>query len=180
MTVWGETRHDEDAQAQLARSVAIGGERTPEDDPRLGIEILSEIACRALSPSMNDPQSAIVCINYLAALMTRAGQVAATDYPIAQVKGGRVTRRVIAFEQFLIRAFRPVVREGAGQVEVLKRVLYALAEMVPVISKDHLKTVADEADRAAEMARDRLTLEDDRNAVEDAAKAVKAAVRERD
>ena len=180
MTVWGETRHDEDAQAQLARSVAIGGERTPEDDPRLGIEILSEIACRALSPSMNDPQSAIVCINYLAALLTRAGQVPASAYPVAVVKGGRVTRRVIAFDQFLIRAFRPVVREGAGQVEVVKRVLYALAEMVPVISEDHLKTVAEEADRAAELARDRLTLEDDRNAVEEAAKAVKAALHERD
>ena len=61
----------------------------------------------------------------------------------------------------------------------MKRVLYALAEMIPVISEDHLESIAEEADRAAEMARDRLTLEDDRNAMEDAAKAVKTAIRER-
>lgn len=179
MTAWGAKSADEKAQAQLCRSIALGSERTPEGDPCLGIEILAEIACRALSPGLNDPQSAIVCINYLGALLTHAGQVPKAEYPVVQVKGGRVKRLVVSFDQLLIRAFRPVIRDGGGQAEVVIRILTVLEEMSRTISTDHLEAISNEAGRAAEMARAKLSLDADREAVTRTIKAIDAAIRAR-
>tara|TARA_R110001592_G_scaffold62432_4_gene191100 strand:+ start:1118 stop:2368 length:1251 start_codon:yes stop_codon:yes gene_type:complete len=179
MTAWGAKSADREAQARLCRSIAVGGDRTPEDDPRLGIEILAEIACRALSPGLNDPQSAIVCINYLGALLTRAGRVPQAAYPAEQVKGGRVRRVVIGFDQLLIRAFRPVIRDGGSQAEIVGRILEVLADMSRTIAADHLDAVSTEAGRAAEMAQGKLSLDADREAVTRAAKAVDTVIRAR-
>jgi uncharacterized membrane protein len=43
----------------------IGAERTPAQDTRYLIEELSQIAVRALSPGINDPFTAITCIDWL-------------------------------------------------------------------------------------------------------------------
>ncbi|HBC07308.1 MAG TPA: hypothetical protein DC046_06950 [Rhodospirillaceae bacterium] len=179
MTAWGAKSADREAQARLCRSIAIGSERTPEDDPRLGIEILAEIGCRALSPGLNDPQTAIICINYLSALLTHAGRVPKEEYPASQVKGGRVERVVVSFEQLLIRAFRPLVRDGGGQTEVIERILEVLAEMSRTVSIDHLDALSNEADHAAEMACSKLPLAADKESITQAAKAVSATIRAR-
>jgi uncharacterized membrane protein len=179
MSAWGAKAADREAQARLCRSIAVGSERTPQDDPRLGIEILAEIACRALSPGLNDPQSAIVCINYLSALLTLAGRVPRAAYPPEQVDGGRVRRIVIGFDQMLVRAFHPVIRDGGSQAEIVGRILEVLAEMSRTIAADHLDAVAAEAGRAAEMAGAELSLAADRDAIAQAAKAVDAAIRAR-
>ena len=66
MEVWGadpEGEKGSDAKelaAALRIPVAVGYERSPENDPLLGFELLAEVACRALSPGVNDPQTALV------------------------------------------------------------------------------------------------------------------------
>lgn len=46
--------------------------RTVEQDPAFGIRQIVDVALRALSPSLNDTTTAILCINYLADLLTQA------------------------------------------------------------------------------------------------------------
>lgn len=48
-----------------AREIAIGHERDLDRDPSFGIRHLIDIALRAISPGINDPTTAITCINYL-------------------------------------------------------------------------------------------------------------------
>ncbi|SBT17888.1 hypothetical protein MGA5115_02004 [Marinomonas gallaica] len=49
----------------LLSCITLGAKRTPIQDPEFAILQLVEIALRALSPSINDPYSAIVCVDKL-------------------------------------------------------------------------------------------------------------------
>jgi uncharacterized membrane protein len=60
-------RLDPDANGAVRRAVVLGGTRSPNQDVRFAVAALVEIALRALSPSMNDPRTAIACIDRLAA-----------------------------------------------------------------------------------------------------------------
>jgi uncharacterized membrane protein len=67
LTVWPEPPDDE--QADLARRLrsafAIGDERTMQQDIAFGLTMLEDIAVKALSPGVNDPNTAKVVIAQL-------------------------------------------------------------------------------------------------------------------
>ncbi len=50
----------------LRRSIQIGNQRTPTQDVEYAINQLVEIAVRAMSPAINDPFTAMTCLDYLA------------------------------------------------------------------------------------------------------------------
>ena len=56
----------------LLKYIGIGGERTPAQDLRFLIEELQQISIRALSPGINDPYTAITCIDWLSACVGAA------------------------------------------------------------------------------------------------------------
>ncbi|SBS29388.1 hypothetical protein MSP8886_01531 [Marinomonas spartinae] len=58
----------EDEQA-LLQCFTFGAKRTPIQDPEFAIHQLVEIALRALSPGINDPYSAIACVDKLTATL---------------------------------------------------------------------------------------------------------------
>ncbi len=51
--------------------VAVTNERTFEQDAAFGTRQLADIALRAISPSLNDPTTAVTCIRYLGACLER-------------------------------------------------------------------------------------------------------------
>jgi uncharacterized membrane protein len=166
MKVLGDRAGDEGVLGALRATVVIGFERSHEGDPRLGFELLAEVACRALSPGINDPQTALVCINYLGSLLARAGKAPAQDYPAATSPDGRVRYRRADFAALLERALRPVVREGAGSAEVICAVLQCLADLASSVSTDHLDELLVEARRAEAFGEASLCLKEDKEALQ--------------
>src|SRR3546814_13413517 len=75
----------------LRGAVVVGFERTHEGDPRFGFELLAEVASRALSPGINDPPSAIPCLNYLGSLLAKAGPCPPGTFTAPQPTAGRVS-----------------------------------------------------------------------------------------
>ncbi len=59
-----------DCASELAGAVRIGVERTLEQDPGLGLRQLIDCACKALSPAVNDPYTAIQAIDHLSVLFS--------------------------------------------------------------------------------------------------------------
>jgi uncharacterized membrane protein len=51
---------------QLSRAVQTGNQRTPTQDIEYAINQLVEVAVRAMSPAINDPFTAMTCLDYLA------------------------------------------------------------------------------------------------------------------
>lgn len=72
MTVWLPTAEVDGASEELAEdlrgAISVGSERTLHQDLRFGLSMLEDIALRALSPSVNDPNTA-------RAVLPRLGEV---------------------------------------------------------------------------------------------------------
>ena len=73
--VWPPSSSTSDADADaLARRldalVRIGFERTLEQDPSFGMRQLVDAACKALSPAINDPYTAVQAIHHLSVVYT--------------------------------------------------------------------------------------------------------------
>jgi uncharacterized membrane protein len=100
--------------------------RTVEQDAAFGLRQIVDIALRALSPSMNDTTTAVLCVNYLADLMHHL----AARHPAScfRLHDGRL--RVVAprpgFDEHLGLAFDQILANAQGNVVLLERVLWAI------------------------------------------------------
>jgi uncharacterized membrane protein len=64
--VWPAARVDARLGKHLQRAIQIGTQRTPTQDIEYAINQLVEVAMRAMSPAINDPFTAMTCMDYLA------------------------------------------------------------------------------------------------------------------
>jgi uncharacterized membrane protein len=63
--VWPEARVDERLARQIRGAFRIGNARTPTQDLVYGVNQLVEMAVRAMSPAINDPFTAMTCLDYI-------------------------------------------------------------------------------------------------------------------
>ena len=118
---------------KIAGSFTTGAFRLPAQDAEFAIRQLVEVACRALSPGINDPYTAITCIDKLSATIARLTRKA---FPPAYLYDEEEQLRVIAkttdFAGLMDICFNQIRQFGSGSPAVLIRmmeVLSALAEL---------------------------------------------------
>ena len=63
--VWPADKIDARLEKHLRRSVQVGNQRTPTQDIEYAVNQISEIAVRAMSPAINDPFTAMTCLDYI-------------------------------------------------------------------------------------------------------------------
>ncbi|MDF1855814.1 DUF2254 domain-containing protein [Pseudooceanicola sp.] len=117
-------RADPDLHDIIARQIAIGSLRNYPQDPAFGLLNLSEIASRALSPGVNDPGTAIDCIQRMARVMH--------DTQPYEIEPSRFQRLFMAdFDAggTLNRIFGPVLRDSLDAVEVTDALQDALCSL---------------------------------------------------
>jgi len=79
--LWPSDRVDDDVLARIRKTVEIGQARTPHEDVEFPALLLEEMAVRALSPSTNDPYTAINALDDLSAgLVALAGRRTPSPY----------------------------------------------------------------------------------------------------
>ena len=126
-------KQNPDVEECIRKALAIDIERSFDQDPRFGFSVLSEIASRALSPSTNDPGTAIDVINRLLRLLLRFGREL-PQVPENNVLYPRLSIAPLLVADLFEDAFMPIARDGAGLFEVqlrLQKVLLALRENNP-------------------------------------------------
>jgi uncharacterized membrane protein len=69
MTVWPGDDVDARIEEQLLDALMLGMERTPHQDLKLGVIELMDIAVKAMSPSVNDPTTALNSIDRLGEIL---------------------------------------------------------------------------------------------------------------
>ncbi|WP_232370929.1 DUF2254 domain-containing protein [Desulfogranum marinum] len=116
----------EELIAKLNSIYAISRQRTVDQDASFGIRQIVDIAMKALSPGINDTTTAIMCIDYLAAIMVRIA--ARRMSPPHYLDNGelRVIARGPSFESLLSEAFDQIRQHGASNIAILLRMLGAL------------------------------------------------------
>lgn len=164
---------------EIRHCLVIGPERSPEGDPLLGFELLAEVASRALSPGVNDPQSAIVCVNYLGALLAKAASIPPMDYPSKITPGGRVACRTVELCDMLKRVVRPIAKDASDRMEVLAALAQVLLDLAETADEGHLDAILDEGSVLADSARGERLLESDRDLLNDMISRLKSRVGER-
>ena len=117
---------------QINDAFILGKERTEYQDVEFPINQLVEIALRAISPAVNDPFTAIRCIDRLSAGLSRLAQ---RDFPSPYRYDDEHNLRVIAlgvtFEKLVDSAFNQIRQYGKSDVAVTIRLLEAIARIAP-------------------------------------------------
>jgi uncharacterized membrane protein len=65
--VWPAGRVDEQVVKLIRRAYQIGNVRTPTQDTEYAVNQLTEMAVRAMSPAINDPFTAMTCLDHIGA-----------------------------------------------------------------------------------------------------------------
>jgi uncharacterized membrane protein len=128
-TVWpaGAARQ---VAAALAKAHATGPHRTLTQDPVFAIDQLVEIAIRALSPAVNDTFTALTCIDWISAGLSKiSGRV--LEEGVYRGRSGKI--RLIEFDpsygRMVNRAFDKVRQAGGAMPAVVIRMIDALAHI---------------------------------------------------
>lgn len=113
---------------QINNAFVLGSQRTDQQDVEFSINQLVEIAVRALSPGINDPFTAIRCIDQLSAALCHLAQ---KEIPSAYRYDDQEKLRVIAepvtFADITDAAFNQIRQYGQTSVAVTMRLLEAIA-----------------------------------------------------
>lgn len=126
--VFPEEKVNKQLIAQINNVFVFGSQRTEQQDIEFSIDQLVEIAVRALSPGINDPFTAIRCIDQLnAALCHFAQQEIPSPYRYAHNNQLRVIAEPITFAEVTDTAFNQIRQYGQSSVAVTMRLLEAIA-----------------------------------------------------
>jgi uncharacterized membrane protein len=121
----------------LRNAIDLRGERTFEQDPKYAIRLLVDIAIKALYPAINDPTTAVQALDQIEDLLVRLGR-RRLEIGAFRDASGRL-RVLIAFpswEDFLRLAFDEIRFYGANSVQVMRRMMALISEMISVLPRE--------------------------------------------
>ena len=149
---WPPGALDERARAKIARAMTIGDERTREQDYELALIEISDVAVKALSPSINDPTTAMHCIDRLSQLLLALARRHAPTR--RRTRDGRlhVIVRDLPFDRAVHTAFAQIVHFGESNPAIRRRIterLETLLELVPPQRRPPLAKLLDLCSRGA-------------------------------
>jgi uncharacterized membrane protein len=135
--VWPSQRVSKELPAQINDTFAVGPQRTAIQDVEYGVNQLVEVAVRALSPGVNDPFTAIMCVDQLGACL---GLLAQRDIPSPYRFDDQGRLRVVAesvtFPAVADAAFHQIRQYGRSSVAVTIRLLETIARMAGKVTRE--------------------------------------------
>ncbi len=176
LTIHGGVNDDElDA---LADRIRLASMRTPVEDPEFAVAQINQIALRALSPGINDPGTAITCVDWFSAALAAIVDRDLPNFCFADAEGeARVIGRAVDFRSLFTSIWLPLREPARGNLAVVLRMLEAMAALAALTARPdrlaHIRRFAHELETAAR--RDAVS-DSDRNAVAARMKWVAAAL----
>ncbi|MBD1939753.1 DUF2254 domain-containing protein [Microcoleus sp. FACHB-68] len=130
--VWPGERMNEKLYGQIYGAFMLGLQRTEQQDVEFCINQLVEIALRAVSPGINDPFTAIQCIDQLSAALCRLAQRdLPSPYRYDDENNLRAIANSVTFAGITDDAFNQIRQYGGSDVAVTIRLLEAIAAIAP-------------------------------------------------
>lgn len=138
------TELSEDKVDALLGSLIIGIERTPFQDLDFSIRRIVEIAQRALSPGINDPTTALYCIDRLREALVRLAERHPPSSRRHDDEGRlRIVAEPVSFEALAAGALHAVGLYAGSDSDVLKALAAALDRVIAAAAgKDHPRLLA--------------------------------------
>jgi len=122
------------SDAKLRNHVAVGGERTLEQDPLFSFRILFDIASKALSPAVNDPTTAVLMIDQIHHLLRDIGNRNLADGHEEDSTGKvRVVYRTPDWEDFVLLGTTEIRQFGRDSIQVQRRLRAMLKDLIDTL-----------------------------------------------
>lgn len=142
-TVWGSSDSDPDTLRSLTRTLGIVRTRTLTQDISFGLRQLVDIAERALSPSLNDPTTAVQVLDEVHALLRAlAVRRSISPYIVDEDEVVRVVHRPPRFAELLDLGVDEILRYGRDGLQVPRKLEAMLADVHEVARPEHRSAVA--------------------------------------
>jgi uncharacterized membrane protein len=133
---------------RLPSMMALGAERTFEQDPAFAIRVMVDIAIRALSPAVNDPTTAVQVLDYLEESLRLVGAAEPpAGRPAPGVRTSGVVMPVRTWPDFLTLGITEVRQYGATSTQVTRRLRALLDELRELVRPENRAVVDDEIRR---------------------------------
>ena len=121
-------RITEEFETSINEAVILGNQRTPAQDIEMALEQLVEIAVRALSPGVNDPFTAIRCIDRLGSALCRlSGRIPPPPFYRDENHLIRLITRPVTFPGMVDTAFNQIRQNSGSNAAVTIRLLETIA-----------------------------------------------------
>ena len=142
LSAWPSERAGDKTRRALQGSHSIGTKRTPAQDVFFLVDELVEIAARALSTGVNDPYTAMTCLDWFGAAAAVVGR---RKVPSARRLDAEGAVRVVALPQSVAAFFE----RGFGRMrQYVARDMNAAIHMLDTMRAVGMECEADEARRA--------------------------------
>lgn len=129
-------------EQKLRDGIAIGEERTFEQDPKYAIRLLVDIAIKALSPAINDPTTAVQALDQIEDLLLRLGQ---RHLEIGTYRDGDGKLRLVVpfptWDDLTRLAFDEICAYGATSVQVMRRMNALVADLTQAVPEGRRPTL---------------------------------------
>jgi uncharacterized membrane protein len=122
--VWPAEQVDARLAALVSRTFRLGNQRTPTQDVECAVNQLVEMAVRAMSPAINDPFTAMTCLDHIASGLAQfVRQGGETPYLFDQKGQLRLVFEPITFAELLSAAFDMLRHASCDNASVLLHML---------------------------------------------------------
>ena len=116
------------------RTVRIGVRRTLVQDPEFAIAQIVEIALRAMSTGINDPNTAVACVNWLSDGLKELAQVTSINPLHLDSRGNiRVIECVKGFQNVVAAAYDPIRQVARNSPMLTIGMLNAISLIAPFV-----------------------------------------------
>ncbi|WP_439622612.1 DUF2254 domain-containing protein [Gemmata sp.] len=122
------------ATRRLRGCVAVGSERTLDQDPRFAFRMLVDIANKALSPAINDPTTAVLVLDQIDNLLRWLGARRLDEGFTRDASGAvRVVYGTPDWPDYVTLAVSEIRQYGEGSLQVSRRLRALLEHLIAVL-----------------------------------------------
>jgi uncharacterized membrane protein len=124
-------------ESALYQSIAVGQERTFEQDPAFAFRIIVDIASKGLSPAINDPTTAVLALDQIHHLLRHVGQRRLDDGRVRDRNGKlRLVYRTPDWEDFVRLAVTEIRQFGGTSIQIARRMRAMLENLIQIVAEE--------------------------------------------
>ena len=129
----------------IRKQFSVGKFRSYHQDIHFGLRQLVDIALKAISPAVNDPTTAINCLDYLGEIVR---EILQADIPVTGLthwKGEKLYINEASFDRIINQAFDQIYHYGRNDFAVMARLINTINHTIFHTHKTaHLDVITDE------------------------------------
>jgi len=129
----------------LSHSIALGAERTMEQDPAFAIRVIVDIASKGLSPGINDPTTAVLALDRIHHLLRHVGSRRLDDETVRDANGRvRLVYHTPNWEDFVRLGVTEIRQYGGSSIQVARRLRGMLENLIETLPAERAEPLRQE------------------------------------